>query len=357
MDLENKSDYIKGRGAQINIHNPFQKNEYTSEHIEGIDEQLQINPNTQFFYEEPRKIINDVTSPDLGFMYSMNPYQGCEHGCIYCYARNTHQYWGFSAGNDFESKIIVKKNVPELLKKQLKNTKWEPSPIMLSGNTDCYQPIERKLGITRKVLETLLKYRHPVSIITKNSLLLRDMDILCELNKYDLVHVSITITSLDEELRLKLEPRTSTYKNRLDLVKKLSDKDIPVNVMMAPIIPSINSHEIPQVLKAISENGASTAAYTIVRLNGAILEIFKDWLLKNFPDRSEKVLNQIADCHGGKLNDSSFGKRFKGEGQVAESIAKLFMVSKNKYFKGRRMKSFNLSHFHNRRKGQLGLFN
>jgi len=197
-------EYLKGRGAQIKPGNRFLKGEYVKEHPEGIDEHLETSSATQIFYETPKKIVNKVNSPDLSMMYSMNPYQGCEHGCVYCYARNTHEYWGFNAGLDFESKIIVKKNASWLLEKFILHPEWNAVPISLSGNTDCYQPMERKLRITRSILEVFGRYRHPVSIITKNSLVLRDLDILTDLAKDNLVHVYISITSLNEELRLDM---------------------------------------------------------------------------------------------------------------------------------------------------------
>ncbi|MBA3649532.1 MAG: PA0069 family radical SAM protein [Chitinophagales bacterium] len=357
MNDDNTITYFKGRGAQIKPRNKFLKQEYVEEHIEGLDEALLSSPNTQVFIEHPKKIINKVDSPDLGLMFSMNPYQGCEHGCIYCYARNTHPYWGFSAGLDFESKIIAKPNAAELLEKELQHPKHRPFPIMLSGNTDCYQPLESKMRITRQMLEVLLKYKHPVGMITKNSLILRDLDILAELASLHLVHVSITITTLNEELRRVMEPRTASSLKRLNTVKELTTHGIPVNVMMAPIIPSLNSDEIPAVLKAASEHGALDAHFTIVRLNGDIAQIFQDWVRKNFPDRAEKVLHHIADCHGGKLNDSRFGVRMQGDGKIAESIHSLFAVSKNKYFKDKQLPEYNLSLFNNsRNKEQLKLF-
>lgn len=353
---EHTEDYLKGRGAQLNTENPFLKQSYVTEHVEGLDEPLLENSSTQYFEEHPKKIINKVDSPDLGQMFSMNPYQGCEHGCIYCYARNSHQYWGFSAGLDFERKIIIKKNAAELLEKQLKNPKWEAYPIMLSGNTDCYQPVERKMKITRKMLEVLLKYKHPVGIITKNSLILRDIDLLQELTKHNLVHVNVSITSLKEELRLKLEPRTATSANRFKVVESLSDKNIPVNIMVAPIIPGLNSDEIPSIIKKGADCGALSAAYTIVRLNGSIKDIFTDWIYKAFPGKAEKVLHHIADCHGGQLNDSRFGVRMRGEGKIADSIAKLFRISVEKYMRDRDMPPYNLELFKRTKDGQMNLF-
>lgn len=328
----NKKEYIKGRGSQLNTDNRFLKNSIVQEHQEGIDEELIENHKTKLYFETPKKIVNKVESPDIPGDYSMNPYQGCEHGCIYCYARNTHEYWGFSAGLDFEQKIIVKKNAPEILKKQLSGKKWKVSPIMLSGNTDCYQPIEKKLEITRRMLEVLVNFKHPVSIITKNSLILRDLDLLKKLNEHNLVHVMISLTTLNEDLRQKLEPRTATSSQRLKTLKILSENNIPCGVMTAPIIPGLNSMEIPDLIKAASENGAASVGYTMVRLNGSIRNIFENWLEKNFPDAKDKVMHQIEDAHGGKTNDSRFGTRMKGEGKIAMAINRLFKISKAKYF-------------------------
>lgn len=286
---------------------------------------------TQYIEIFPKTIINKVISTDIGIPFSMNPYQGCEHGCIYCYARNTHEYYGYSAGLDFERKILFKRNAPHLLEKKITSRNWKATNIMFSGNTDCYQPIEKKLEITRKMLKVLLKYKHPVSIITKNSLILRDLDILNKLASQDLIHVSISITSLREETRRKLEPRTSSIALRLKTVEELSDNAIPVNVMMAPIIPAINNHEIFDMVKKVSELGALSVAYTMVRLNGAVGNLFKDWVQKTYPDRASKILHQIEESHGGTLNESRFGTRMKGEGKIAEQVALQFKLAKKKY--------------------------
>jgi DNA repair photolyase len=349
--------YFKGRGSQINPHNRFFKQEYVQEHIEGIDIPFLQSEKTEIIYTHPKTIINKITSPDLAGMYSMNPYQGCEHGCIYCYARNAHEYWGFSAGLDFERKIIVKQEAAEILAKELSNPKWIPQPIMLSGNTDCYQPLEKRFGITRKMLEVLLKFKHPVSIISKNQLIRRDIDILKEMAKLNIVHVMISITGLDESLRLKLEPRTATYRQRLETVRELAEAKIPVGVMTAPIIPGLNSHEIPEIIKAAGEAGARTAGYTIVRLNGAIGGIFKDWLFKNFPDRADKVWHHIENVHGGQVNDSRFGTRMSGEGPMAESIRMMHKMAREKYLPKKDDFEFDLSHYdHRAGDAQLSLF-
>jgi DNA repair photolyase len=350
-EKEQQPAYFKGRGSQVNTKNKFLKNRYVEEHDEVLDEPLLSDEKTQIFYEHPKKIVNEVKSPDIWSKYSMNPYQGCEHGCIYCYARNTHEYWGYSAGLDFERKIIAKPNAAALLEKQFMNKNWEVAPIMFSGNTDCYQPIERKLGITRQMLEVLLKFRHPAGMITKNQLILRDMDLLQEMSKLKLVHVMITITSLKEELRLKMEPRTATAKNRLKVIEQLSKANIPVGVMTAPIIPGLNSDEIPNLIKAAADHGARNAGLTIVRLNGAIAEIFTDWLHKNFPDAADKVLNHIKAVHGGQLNDSRYGTRMRGEGNMAASIKQLFNMAVKMHLKGRDKFEFDLTAF--RRPGEI----
>jgi len=352
--MEQREDYFSGRGAQIKTTNKFLKNQYVTDHIEGLDEPLLENPDTQVFEENARKIINKVDSPDLRNMYSMNPYQGCEHGCIYCYARNTHEYYGFSAGLDFESKIIVKKNAAELFEKHILNPRWEALPIMLSGNTDCYQPQERKYQLTRSVLKVMAQYRHPVGIITKNGLVTRDIDILKDLASDNLVQVYISITTLNEELRRKMEPRTASGFKRINTVEQLAKAGIPVGIMNAPLIPGLNHHEVPTILKAASDAGALTAGMTVVRLNGSIGKIFEDWLRKNFPDRFDKVWNQVCSLHGGNVNDSQFGRRMSGEGNIAEAIHQLFSVSKKRFFQGRSMPPYDLTKF--RKGGLLSLF-
>lgn len=349
-----EEDYFKGRGAQIKTQNKFLKAQYVSEHVEGLDEPLFSAPTTQVFFENPKKIVNRVTSPDLGMMFSTNPYQGCEHGCIYCYARNTHEYWGFNAGLDFESKIIVKKNAPQLLEKCFMQPDWQPVPISVSGNTDCYQPLERKMEITRNMLKVFARFRHPLGMITKNSLILRDIDLLKDLAQDNLVHVYISITTLDEELRRVMEPRTASATKRLQTVEQLAKAGVPVGVMSAPIIPGLNHHEIPNILKAAADAGALGAGMTVVRLNGSIGQIFEDWLRKNFPDRFEKVWHQICAMHGGNVNDSQFGRRMSGEGNFAEAIHQLFRISVKKNFTGKKMPAIDVTKF--RKGGNLSLF-
>jgi DNA repair photolyase len=356
MSHEENPEFFKGRGAQVLTHNKFLKNKYVLEHIEGLDEPLLENTATQLFEETPKKIVSETDSPDLSHMYSINPYQGCEHGCIYCYARNTHEYYGFSAGLDFERKIIVKRNAAELLEQYFNKKNYLPVCIMLSGNTDCYQPIERRLKITRSLLELFLKYRNPVSIITKNNIILRDLDILTELATMNLVHVNISITSLNEQLRQKLEPRTVTASGRLSVIEKLAEKGIPVRVMAAPIIPGLNSNEVPDIIKAAASRGAVSAGFTMVRLNGSIAEIFTDWIYKAFPNKAEKVLNMIKSCHDGKLNDSEFGRRMSGEGKIADSIHQMYKMACNRFLADRDMPEFNYDLFVPKNGKQTSLF-
>ena len=348
-------DYMTGKGAQINTVNRFSKHHLSTEDSDGLDEEMITSkPRTQVFYETPKKIISNNNSPDLKFMSSINPYQGCEHGCVYCYARSSHEYWGFSAGLDFESKIIVKPRAPELLEKEFLKSAYKPRVIMLSGNTDCYQPLEKKYKITRSLLEVFEKYRNPVGIITKNALITRDIDLLEQLAQHELVSVIFSITTLNEDVRRLLEPRTASASKKLKAIEMLSAKNIPVGIMNAPIIPGINHHETPKVLQAASNAGARFASYTVVRLNGEISKVFKDWLMKNFPDRASKVWNQVKELHDGKVNDTEFGRRIKGEGTIASSIKDLFEVSRRKYFKDNQ--EFKLSTHHFRNGGNYQLF-
>lgn len=346
----------KGRGAQYNPKNKFLKGEYVQEHVEAIDEWEEEKRNTEYIFDNSKTLVNKVTSPDVGMMYSANPYQGCEHGCIYCYARNSHEYWGYSAGLDFESRIVVKRNAAALLRKFFDNKNWEPATISLSGNTDCYQPIERKMKITRALLEICLEYRNPVGIITKNALVLRDLDILKEMAKLNLVRVFSSITSLDEDLRLAMEPRTASYKSRLKVVRTLSEAGVPTGIMNAPLIPGLNDMHMHDVLKAASEAGAKWAGYTVVRLNGAIGGIFKDWLYKSFPDRADKVWHQICECHGGAVNDSRFGNRMVGDGKFAELIRDQFQLYCRKYGLNETHMDMNTSDFRRIKNNQLSLF-
>src|SRR5213083_3282897 len=321
---------IRGRGASWSPSNRFERLhvDLTDADVADVGCEAEETPrrSTQYFRDGTRTIITRNTSPDVGFETSVNPYRGCEHGCIYCYARPTHEYLGFSAGLDFESKIIVKTNAPELLRAELESPRWQPQTLVMSGVTDPYQPIERKLRITRGCLEVLAKFRNPVAIITKNRLVTRDIDLLCELTKYNAVAVNLSVTSLEPNLQRVLEPRTSSPQARLDAIRQLRSAGIPTGVMVAPIIPGLTDHEVPGILEACAKAGAQFAGYTVVRLPWAVAPLFEHWLEEHFPDRKEKVLGRIRHLRGNRLNNSLWHTRMTGEGIFAEQIASLFKV-------------------------------
>ena len=352
--------FKKGRGAQINVPNRFLKEiHHTRDDFLNYCHSAEEAPEdvkTRYIEVHPKTIVNKITSPDVSMPYSMNPYQGCEHGCIYCYARNSHEYWGYSAGKDFENRILVKQNAPDLLAKKLRSKSWEAAPIIMSGNTDCYQPAESKFKLTRSCLEVFYRFRHPVGIITKNALVLRDLDLLEDLNRDGLTGVTISVTTLSEKTRRILEPRTATIAKRLQTMERLSSRGIPVNAMLAPIIPGINSHEILNLAKAVSDAGALSFGFTVVRLNGAIGTVFTNWIKQALPHKADKVLNQIAACHGGSLNDSRWGVRKRGEGTIATQIHDMVRIAKQRYFKGTKFPELNTSLYPVYREGQLRLF-
>lgn len=355
--MEEKEDkYFSGRGAQINTHNRFLKNSYVNEFPEMIDEDMLKDEQTQYINVEAKSIINKVESPDIPGMYSMNPYQGCEHGCVYCYARNTHPYWGYNAGIEFESKILVKRDAPQLLAKKLSSPKWIVAPIMLSGNTDCYQPIEAKLKITRQLLEVLERFHHPVGIITKSALVLRDIDIISRMAQKNLISVAISVNTLDESLRRQLEPRTASITRRLQVIEELSQAGIHVHAMLAPVIPGLNDHEMMDLMGAVAKAGAKNAGYITVRLNGDVGPIFTDWVRKKYADRADRILNRIMDIHGGKLNDSRTGIRMRGEGKYAEMIAAQFQLALKRHLPVIHPFEYDLTQFEKARKPQTSLF-
>jgi DNA repair photolyase len=320
---------IPSRGAGFNPPNRFEKLHLERDEDWNPDEDPL--PRTQFLRDRTRTIITYNDSPDVGFEASINPYRGCEHGCIYCYARPFHEYLGFSAGLDFESKIMVKPDAPGLLREELSSPKWRPQVIAMSGVTDCYQPVERKLKLTRGCLEVLAEFRNPVGIVTKNVLVTRDIDMLAELARYNAVAVFISLTTLDTELRRVMEPRTSPPAARLAAIQALSTAGIPVGVLMAPVIPGLTDHEIPAVVAAAAEAGARAAGHVMLRLPHAVAPLFEQWLGTHFPDRKEKVLHRIREIRGGKLYDSAFGKRMSGEGIFATQIDSLFEVACRKH--------------------------
>jgi DNA repair photolyase len=346
---------MKGRGAQYNPDNPFAKLVAAVEK-DLVFSESQGDIKTEYLETHPKTIVNKVASQDIGLEYSMNPYQGCEHGCVYCYARNTHPYWGYSAGLDFESKILIKREAPALLAKKLASPNWKAAPIMLSGNTDCYQPAEAKLQITRQLLEVLERFRHPAGIITKSALILRDIDIIGRMAERNLICVAISINTLDESLRRQLEPRTASVAKRIEVIRTLADAGVYVQAMVAPIIPGLNDHEISDVVKAVSQAGAKNAGYITVRLNGDVGPIFTDWLQKKYKDRADKIIHRIMDIHGGKVSDSRTGIRMKGEGKYAELINAHFKLAMRRYMPGAHRFEYNLTEFEQARKPQTNLF-
>lgn len=322
---------IQGRGASWSPANRFEKLHLDVNNADVLDDapndEERPRRTTQFYRDFTKTIITRNDSPDVGFEFSINPYRGCEHGCIYCYARPTHEYLGFSAGLDFESKIMVKTDAPELLSAELSSPRWKPKVIVMSGVTDPYQPAERRLRITRRCLEVLARFRNPVAIITKNRLVVRDIDLLAELASRDGAAVNISVTSLDPDLQRVLEPRTSPPPARLEAISQLHAAGIPVGVMVAPVIPGLTDHEVPAILAACADAGAQFAGYTVIRLPWAVAPLFEHWLEEHFPDRKEKVLGRIRHLRGGeKLNDSEWATRMRGRGIFAEQIKALFEV-------------------------------
>lgn len=345
---------LRGRGSSDNPANRFE-GKYTDY---DLDEETGRKPSqeTKLIRDNTKEILSKNDSPDIPFTYGLNPYRGCEHGCIYCYARPTHEYLGFSAGLDFESRIMVKYNAAEKLRTKFASKSWKPAPVALSGVTDPFQPVERDLEITRSCLEVFAEARNPVSIITKNYLVTRDIDLLEELAEYNAVNVTLSITTLDRDLARVMEPRTSQPPRRLKAIKKLSDKGISVGVNVAPIIPGLTDHECADILEAAREAGATSAGYTIVRLPHGVKDLFQEWLEQHFPERKEKVLNRIRDIRGGELYDSEFGKRFRGEGEFAKQIKNMFKIQTNKLGFNERSSSLSTAHFRRPEKGQLNLF-
>jgi DNA repair photolyase len=322
---------LRGRGASWSPANRFEKLHVDVNDVDVVDVDFETEERprrgTQYFHDGTKSIITRNNSPDVGFETSLNPYRGCEHGCIYCYARPTHEYLGFSAGLDFESKIMVKTNAPELLRAELESPRWQPQTLVLSGVTDPYQPVERKLGITRGCLEVLARFRNPVAIITKNRLVTRDVDLLRDLAAHNGVAVNISVTSLDSNLQRVLEPRTSSPQARLEAIGQLRSAGIPTGVMVAPIIPGLTDHEVPKIMEACAKAGAQFAGYTIVRLPWAVAPLFEHWLEEHFPDRKEKVLGRIRHLRGNRLNNSQWHTRMTGEGIFADQIASMFAIS------------------------------
>ena len=316
---------IRGRGANVNPTGRFESISYLED--DNIEKISQQPLKTQFYKDSSKSIITYNKSPDIEFNASINPYRGCEHGCIYCYARPTHEYFGFSGGLDFETKIMVKEEAPQLLRKELARPTWRSQPIAISGVTDPYQPIERKSTLTRQCLQVLAEFRNPAGIITKNYLVTRDMDILQELSQYHACTVTISITTLQPKLARLMEPRTVQPERRLKAVAELADCGIPVGVLLAPVIPGLNDHEIPAIIQAAADAGAQYAGYIVLRLPYGVGELFEEWLTQHFPDKKHKVLSRIRDIRGGKLNESQFHARMRGYGEHGKVIDDLFKLA------------------------------
>lgn len=352
----------RGRGTTQSPANRFEKQSVVND--DGAWEEIaRVDPDfapaklpTTTLEDHSQSIITSNRSPDIGFSHSLNPYRGCEHGCSYCYARPYHEYLGMNAGIDFETRIMVKSNAPALLESALSRPSWKPASLACSGVTDCYQPIEKKLEITRACLRILADFRSPVGIITKNALVTRDLDLLAELASHRASLVVISLTTLDSGLAAKLEPRASGPAARLRAIRDLREAGIPVGVSLAPIIPGLNDHEIPAILEAAADHGAGFASGTVLRLPHAVSDVFSGWLDEYFPDRKELILGRIRELRGGQLNDSRFGSRMTGTGPLAAQIQQLITISKRRYGLDSPRKSLHTDAFRRRTPGQLELF-
>ena len=322
-----KSLPIRGRGATYNPPNRFEPIHFEPDGERTPDDP---GPRTLFLRDASRSIVATNDSPDVGFDSSVNPYRGCEHGWVYCYARPSHEYLGMSAGLDFESKIMVKENAPELLRERLESKRWKPQTLALSGVTDPYQPIERRLRLTRGCLEVLAEFRNPALVVTKSFLVTRDVDVLAELAIHEAALVLVSLTTLDGHLHRVMEPRAAAPERRLEAIRRVSAVGIPVGVLTAPIIPGLNDHEIPALLEAAAEAGATVASYVPLRLPFAVAPLFESWLGEHFPGRKGKVLNKIREMRGGRLNDPRLISRMRGTGALADQLDHLFKVSKRK---------------------------
>ena len=345
---------VRGRGAAVNPKNRFEPIETVPESPQDSDDVS--SPHTEFFPDRSKSIVAYNDSPDVGFDASINPYRGCEHGCVYCYARPTHEYLGFSSGLDFETKIMVKEDAPELLRKELSSRSWKPQLVALSGNTDCYQPVEKKKLLTRRCLEVFLEFRNPVVIITKNFLVTRDVDILAELARYDCVGVTISVTTLDHKLSSLLEPRASRPARRLAAIKMLAEAGVPVGYLQAPMIPGLTDSEAPAIGAAAAKAGAMFSGYVALRLPFAVKSLFEDWLEQNYPAKKSKILGRVREIRGGKLNDPNFKSRMRGEGIYAEQMAKLFQLARKKSGIIERWPKLTIEHFRRPGIDQLTLF-
>lgn len=345
--------YIKGRGSQENPAGRFERIDFVAD---GDSPAASAAPRTVYYRDRTKTIISYNQSPDVSFDASINPYRGCEHGCVYCYARPTHEYLGLSAGLDFETKIFVKQDAPELLRKELRSAKWVPKPIAISGVTDCYQPAERHFRVTRKCLEVLREFQNPVGIITKNYLVTRDIDVLSDMAGIGCANVVISVTTLDGELSGKMEPRASQPEYRLRAIARLADAGIPVTVLIAPVIPGLTDHEIPAIMKEASSRGAFDAGYVMLRLPHGVADIFSEWLERHYPDRKKKILGRIRSMRDGGLSSSRYRVRMKGKGIFAEQTERIFRVAYGKFGFGGKKAPLDISRFRRDGPDQLELF-
>jgi DNA repair photolyase len=348
IDIPVFKPQIRGRGALENPTGRFEKLEAFETRDETFFDAEELEERqieTCVYNDKTKTIVATNDSPDIGMEVTVNPYRGCEHGCIYCYARPGHEYFGLSAGLDFETKIFAKPEAAALLKQELSKPSWIPKVLTLSGVTDCYQPIERKLKITRGCMEVLAAFRNPAVIITKNNLVTRDADIFADMAKNDLIAVNMSITTLDGKLARNMEPRASRPEMRLKAIEILAKAGVPVNVMIGPVLPGLTEHEIPAILESASNAGATRAGYTMLRLPYGVKDLFQTWLAEHYPDRAQKILNRVREMRGGKLNDPRFGVRMRGEGFHADQIAHIFKLSRKRFGLDKDWPELSTAHF------------
>ncbi len=345
----------QGRGARTNPETEFEPLHVDFD-PDALDDDELRQVETKYFRDPAQSILSSNESPDVPFRYSLNPYRGCEHGCIYCYARPTHEYLGFSAGLDFETRLLVKENAPELLSERFQSENWTPEPVWLSGNTDPYQPVERKLELTRRLLEVFAHHRNPIGLITKNGLLTRDLDILADMANWNGVRVTVSVTTLDHELAGAMEPRTARPRLRLRVIEECAEAGVPVGVNVAPIMPGLTDEEMPRIIEAAAERGATSAGYTVLRLPGAVRDLFEDWLDRHAPDRKTRVLKRMKSLRGEEMNDTDFGVRMTGTGLWADTIEDLFQLACKKHGLDGAPEQLNTDAFRRRPGGQIGLF-
>ena len=337
---------IPGRGTAVNPPNRFEPLILTPDpDFLALDPEERPHPRTQFFVDASASLLTENDSPDIPFTIGLNPYRGCEHGCAYCFARPYHEYLGWSSGLDFETKIMVKTRAPALLHEELSSPRWRPQSIAMSGVTDCYQPIEKKLKITRGCFEVMRDFRNPATVITKNHLVTRDIDIFREMAAFDCISINISITTLDPKLARTMEPRASQPHMRLKVVEAMAKANIPVGIMIGPVLPGLTEHEIPNILKSAADAGAQRAHYTMLRLPYGVKDLFQSWLEEHYPDRAEKVLNRIREVRGGNLNDSRFGSRMRGEGFYADQIDQMIKTYKKRYGLDKGSRPLTTKHF------------